>query len=288
MTFRADIRCVDCFDKGLWSFVERGGLDEQRSREVFERARNMVLPRLKSYPPPIAGATAYVFLRETFQGRDIFARDKRIFTSSLLEELPRISANLRKHSAPESEALKASAWGNMLDVGQGKPLPDLQELTELLYRPMRMDDVRSFLEKLSGASTLLILGDNAGETVLDRLFLEIARPRADVYYTVRPQPVMNDATGKDARHASLHRFSTLVNTGLDAPTVHPDLVDDKLRNLFKSADLILSKGQGNLEGLMGIRDPRLYFSFVVKCPLMSEVTGFPEGQAVFASSMELG
>jgi hypothetical protein len=288
LTFKADDRCVECFDKGLWSFVERGGLDERRSREIFEQARSMVLPRLESHPPPIAGAPAYVFIRESLQGRDIFASDKRMFTSSLLEQLPRLTEDLRRQSEPEGEALKASAWGNLLDVGQGKPLPDLNDLMELLSQPMLMDDVRTFMSRLSHARILLILGDNAGETVLDRLFLEIARPRADVYYTVRPKPVMNDATGRDARQASLHRYATLVNTGLDAPTVHPDLVGDKLRNLFESADLILSKGQGNLEGLLGIRDPRLYFSFVVKCPLMSEVTGFAEGQAVFASSMELG
>ena len=66
------------------------------------------------------------------------------------------------------------------------------------------------------AKNLLIVADNAGETVLDRVFIEEVL-NLDITYAVRAEPIINDATIEDARESGLGRCTNLISTGCNAP-----------------------------------------------------------------------
>jgi hypothetical protein len=282
MPLRSDPRCLECFRRGFADFTGSGGA------EVAESALALVAERLTAHPPPVAGVPGWELICRRLQTPDPFLERKRELTLALISELEGLRAGLMR-AGPDSAAaaLRAATWANLLDVAQGRRLPGPAELAGLLDRPLARDETGEFLDALNGASTLLILGDNAGETVLDRLFLELASPSCDVYYTVRPEPVMNDAVRADAELAGLHRVAELVETGCPAPTVMPEISGPRLRKLLERADLILSKGQGNLEGLLGTEDERLYYSFVVKCDVIADATGLPLRSGVFACSTRM-
>jgi uncharacterized protein with ATP-grasp and redox domains len=54
-------------------------------------------------------------------------------------------------------------------------------------------------QSLSTAQTVLYIGDNCGEIVFDKLFIEtIMHP--NLIYAVRGEPVINDATMTDAMY----------------------------------------------------------------------------------------
>jgi hypothetical protein len=42
--------------------------------------------------------------------------------------------------------------------------------------------------------------------------------------------------------------------------------------LYKKADMVISKGQGNFEALSGARRP-IFFLFMAKCPVIAEYAG---------------
>lgn len=287
MPLSSDPRCLECFRSGFGAFSGRGAADSGNLGEALEEALRLVAERLPDHAPPVAGAPGYAHLCRHLGVEDLFGDEKRALTQGLLTQLDRIRQGIAVSPRPAAAALRAGVWGNLLDVAQGHRLPAPDELQELLGNPLAVDDTEEFLERLEGASLLLILGDNAGETVLDRLFLETASPGADVVYTVRPEPVMNDATLADAEMAGLHRLARLVDTGCAAPTVMPDMVSPGLQRLLGEADLVLSKGQGNLEGLLGTSDERLFYSFVVKCGVIADATGLPLRSGVFARSTRL-
>lgn len=52
-----------------------------------------------------------------------------------------------------------------------------EAVREALARPFARDDSALLLKELGSAQSLLIIGDNAGETVFDRLLLEEIRDR---------------------------------------------------------------------------------------------------------------
>ena len=287
MPLRSDPRCLECFRRGFRDFYRRGSGQEIRRSPAVAEALEMVAARLADNPPPVAGEPGYLHLCKSLGVADLFMEEKREFTMGMLDELDRIRSDLLSEDRPESAALRAGTWGNLLDVAQGHRLPSPAEMLRLFETPLAVDHTESFLESLQDASLLLILGDNAGETVLDRLFLEVAAPLANVVYSVRPEPVMNDATRADAEMAGLHNLAEIVDTGCAAPTVIPGLTSARFQALFEDADLILSKGQGNLEGLIGTRDRRVYYSFVVKCGVIADATGLPVRSGVFACSADV-
>ena len=49
---------------------------------------------------------------------------------------------------------------------------------------------------------------------------------------------------------------------------------------YNNADLIISKGQGNLEGLINENDPRIFFLLMVKCDVMAENLKVDKGSFV--------
>jgi uncharacterized protein with ATP-grasp and redox domains len=287
LPLRSDTRCLSCFRRGLGAFLERTGLTGPGADNLLEGYLDRVATSLNTNPPPVAGAGIYREIREMAAHPDIYREDKSRITSALGGRIIELRKRFESDDLPLNAALRASTWGNLLDVAQGRVLPTDEDLLELLSVPLAVDDTGEFLQRMSQAATLLILGDNAGETVLDRIFLEMYEFPGAVFYAVRPFPVLNDATGLDAAEAGLEMFSTVVDTGFDAPTLVPGQISPDMESLLDHSDLVLSKGQGNLEGLLGMHDPRLYYSFVVKCPVVAEIMGLPEGSGIFTSSMRL-
>jgi uncharacterized protein with ATP-grasp and redox domains len=180
-----------------------------------------------------------------------------------------------------------ATWGNLIDVAQDRPLPGPGYVRDLCGSDLAVDDRTGFLDMLGADGRLLILGDNAGETVFDRLLLELLPPGVEAVYAVRPEPVLNDATLDDALHAGIDLHARIIDTGLDAPTVSPGMTGRVFAEEFGRASVILSKGQGNLEGLFGTRDRRLFYSFVVKCDVIAGLSGRATGSAIFVNSMNL-
>ncbi|MCD6587969.1 MAG: DUF89 family protein [Candidatus Fermentibacteraceae bacterium] len=279
MALSPDTECFECFKRGFSDFTARAGLPP----EDCDRLIAMVNENLeKGLTPPVAGTESWALLRELSKtGSDIFAGEKKHFTKQMLLHYDRLKTTFLNSRNPESRALAAGTWCNLVDSGQGTPLPKIQDLVQTFSTPLTVDRSTEFLESLRQADTLLVLGDNAGETVIDRLFLDITSFRGNRYYMTRELPVMNDATVSDAEMAGLDLVAELVSSGIDVPAVIPEMLTGKAKQIYDSADIILAKGQGNLEGLFGLNDSRVYHSFVVKCPVVSRATGIPMGSGVF-------
>jgi uncharacterized protein with ATP-grasp and redox domains len=250
---------------------------------VFEELIEMVESNLREgMTPPLAGSGSWAVLRNlSVTGSDIFAAEKQFFTKQMLLNYNSLKQAVLAAGDPEHMALVAGVWGNLIDTAQGKPLPEVETLVSSLSSPLTADHTEEFLNSLRKADSLLVIGDNAGETVLDRLFLDITSFSGKKYYMTRELPVMNDAVIKDAEQAGLNTVAELVSSGIDVPSVIPEMLTGYPRNIYESSDLILAKGQGNLEGLFGLNDSRVYHSFVVKCPVVSRATGFPRSSGVF-------
>lgn len=286
MALSPGIECLNCFKKGFSDFVSRAGL----SSADFEKLIGIVKANLElEITPPLAGSESWALLRErSLNGKDIFLPEKEHFTREMLLQYDELKKVFLQSSAPESMALSAGTWCNLIDVGQGVPLPEIEELVTVLASPLSVHQTSQFLTSLHKADTLLVLGDNAGETVMDKLFLDLTSFEGRKYYMTREHPVMNDATLKDAEMAGLNEVADLISSGIDVPGIIPDMLRGKAREIYESADIILAKGQGNLEALFGINDPRVYHSFVVKCPVVSRATGIALGSGVFSRFTNAG
>ena len=72
----------------------------------------------------------------------------------------------------------------------------------------------------------------------------------------------------------------VITNGYDTSSTILDKCSDEFMEAYNNADLIISKGQGNLEGLINENDSRIFFLLMVKCDVMAENLKVDKGSFV--------
>lgn len=147
--------------------------------------------------------------------------------------------------------------------------------------PLAVNNYDEFRSRLESSRSLLYLGDNAGEIAFDRLLIEEINRlnELETYFVVRGRPVINDVTVEDALAVGMDRVAMVVSNGSDAPATILSQCSTELQQLFRSADIIIAKGQGNYESLEG-ESESIFFLLRAKCPLIAKLLGVSVGDCV--------
>jgi uncharacterized protein with ATP-grasp and redox domains len=178
-------------------------------------------------------------------------------------------------------ALKIAATGNIIDSAIYNNIDVEHCIENELEKGFSICDIDSFEDKLKKTKTLLIIGDNAGETVFDKVLAEhLLGFNINIIYAVRDKPIINDATVKEAYESGLDSCTTIVSTGSDAPGAILEKCSNEFIDLFNKSDIVISKGQGNYEALSDCeRD--IFFLLKAKCPMISNKLGVNLNEYVF-------
>ena len=155
-------------------------------------------------------------------------------------------------------ALKIAATGNILDSAMNNNLDIKGCVEEELSKEFKICDISIFKEKLASAKKVLIIGDNAGETVFDKILLNTFL-HLDITYAVRNEPIINDATVQDAISSELDDYAQIISTGCNAPGAILDQCNEEFLEVFNQADIVISKGQGNYEALSNLTERCFFF-----------------------------
>lgn len=284
---RTDPDCLACFVTQAARAVQRlggdGGQQERAVREVL-----LLLARADhDQPPPRIAPAIYGAIGRVLGLDDPYATIKRETTAQALDALPGLRRRLEGAQDPLRAALLVALAGNIIDFGTGHAFDLEQTIDRVLATGPVVDHVDELRRELGRTRRVLYLADNAGEIVLDRLLLEQIAPGHEVTVAVRGGPIINDATLEDARAAGIAEGAglRLLEPGVTLPGIDLARSSPAFRRAFDEAELIISKGQGNYECLVGapLRAP-LFFLFMVKCELVARLTGRPLGSALAASA----
>jgi len=209
---------------------------------------------------------------------DLYLSVKQANTAEALALYPRLKALVADAADPLGMALRISAAGNIIDAVHMDDYDLWQEVEHAIVQSLQGNGLSPFREALQKANHLLILADNAGETVFDRVLIEtLAIP---VVYAVKDGPILNDVTQADALAAKIDQVAEIVTNGSATPgTILPMCSPDFLE-IFQRADLILAKGQANYETLEDLGSSKVYFLLRIKCPLVGRHIGFQPGNVV--------
>lgn len=99
-------------------------------------------------------------------------------------------------------------------------------------------------------------------------------------FVERAKPIINDITEEDAWLVGMDQVALVKTTGDGSPGAVWEHSSMEFRELFMDADVVISKGQGNLEGLIEVKHDQLYLLLVIKCELIAERIGSRKGQFV--------
>lgn len=213
---------------------------------------------------------------------DPYREIKREYNQLLLDREKDCSALIEAADEPFQLALRYAVAGNLVDFG-GKNTFTREDVTALIDRVPEIafayDNSEDLLAAVRRARSIMYLGDNCGEIVLDKLLIErILRenPSVQVTYGVRGGPAINDVTLDDAEQVGMADVARVLSSGVATPTTVLSASTEEFRRAFFDADLVISKGMGNFEVLVdGCGREDVYFLLMTKCPLVADLVGTP-------------
>ncbi len=217
-------------------------------------------------------------------GQDLFAEAKNESNRLASEQLPRLSRILKDSSNPLYTALQFAVAGNVVDLGLFEDYDLDKAINDVLKNDFARSDYRDFLVRLDQVEVVLIIGDNSGEIVFDRLLAEeLLALNKQVVYAVKGGFILNDATREDARQAGLDKLVRVVDSGCNFLGTIEGKCSKEFLDILSQADLIISKGQANYESLEGtpLAGDNTYFLLKAKCPVVAESLKVKYGELVF-------
>ncbi len=258
------------------------GLTDDQIKPLLDRVGAMIAEIPLENTPPETGAVIYRLIREKTGKEDPFAEVKKESIREALSLYLVLKQKIREAEDPLLAAIRLAIAGNVIDFGVNKTYDLEEEIEQIMYQKFAVFDYDEFRRSLEKASSILYLGDNAGESVFDRLLIEVmGKP---VTYAVREIPVINDVTKDDAVMSGLDQVAEIVSSGSEAPGTVPKLCTPAFRKRMEEADMIISKGQGNYEGLSESGLP-VFYLLKVKCPVIARDIGVKEGDIILKYSL---
>ena len=176
--------------------------------------------------------------------------------------------------------------GGYIDFGALSAVDEKTFLSLLESDSLSDNDLQTF-ESFTGqcktAGSLLLLADNCGEIVLDKLFLEQLKkqyPQLKLSVMVRGGEVLNDATVEDAEYAGIGSVAEIISSGIGVSGTVYKMLSNEAKSALDNADVILSKGQGNYEALSG-QGRHIFYSFLCKCERFTTKFDVPKLTGMF-------
>ncbi len=269
---RINESCAAClFDKQLHRTDDAAYLAEVR-RLIDTRRETDTAPYL-----------VYLFDRayeERFGKCASYREIKKQYNDLALSMEGAVREKIEASPEPMETALLYARIGNYIDFGA---MNHVDEQTFLrLFEDVKASEhdtavMESLFRQCESAESFLLVADNCGEIVLDKLFLtELRRrfPKLDISVMVRGSEVLNDATMEDAEYVGLPQTARVISSGSAAAGTIYSMLSAEARQALDSADVILAKGQGNYESLSH-QGRHIFCSFLCKCELFTERFSVP-------------
>ena len=268
---RLDSQCILCLLKRHSETAAKYG-DEGQVTAFTRDLMHMICagPVEMSAPFYTPGITK-LFTEHFGLADDRFAEEKEASNRYALERFDRLTQMVRNAADPLYAGLQGAILGNYIDFSALQGEVSFEKLDEMLALLHTIEVDRETFEALRAdlgrGRELLYLTDNAGEIVFDRVWLEVIRdlfPNLSITVCVRGGPAQNDATRADAQAVGMP--FRVIDNGTRIPGTVLELASEDLNAVLKTADVIIAKGQANVETLLDTdHGYNVYYAFLVKC-----------------------
>ncbi|MDP4274431.1 MAG: ARMT1-like domain-containing protein [Bacteroidota bacterium] len=277
--------CKFCFIRSFEKLLKERSFPEEKKDEILTAFLKYIAEVDSSQISPLIGREMEIMVKKYLNNPDPYKEEKRQSNQFLLNLYPKFKKKVETASNPFETALRLAIAGNIIDYAASTNFNVMDNINYVLNAKFGIDHSRELETAIKQANTILYLGDNTGEIVLDKLFIEtIGHP--NVYFAVKEKPVINDATMEDARYTGMDKVAKIISNGYDAPSTILDKSSKEFIEIYQHADLVISKGQGNLEGLFRSGKENTFFLLMVKCDVIARLVGVKKDDfVVFKKSL---
>jgi damage-control phosphatase, subfamily I len=267
---RTELDCLPCFFRQISRTLAYAGVNGDRGRAITLKAGSIIESASFEQAPARVSTLLHRLIR-TESGVDPYHKVKETYNRIALEKFSDVRRMAHGRDRLDG-SVRAAIAGNVIDFGIYDNVDLDRALRDAFEMPLSETDYADFSRAVQKASRVLYLCDNAGEIVFDLILIETLRELGKkVVAVVKGMPVINDATLEDALATGLHGFaSEVIDNGNDGIGTLLELCSERFLQEYRSADLIISKGQANYETLVRERDARTFFLFMVKCQVVAK------------------
>lgn len=273
--------CYACVMRQALSAARLVTDDEDFHHRCLREAAGILLRARRDMTPPEVGEQVYRTVRELSGSEDPFRHQKRRQNDTVLALLPWLRETVAAAADPLLMAVKLAIAGNSVDPGSQESFDLEKSVAGALEEEAELEAYPALCEGLSRARSVLLIADNCGEIVFDRVLLETVRAtgEADMVVAVREAPIINDVTELEAREVGIDSVATVISSGMEMPGTILTRATEQFRSAFETADIVISKGQGNWETLEEC-GREVFFLLQAKCQAVAAMNRCEEGQAL--------
>ncbi len=280
--------CIGCFfNQVLKAFrLLKPNISNDIILDAQERIMKFLLKNdIKEITSPLVGKYLYNLIGNILNDNDPYANLKKTSNQIALKFYDRIKNFIEKSDDPLLEALVLSALGNTIDFASQHKIDILNDIEKMNPKDLIINDYVKFKKSLNSTNRLVILLDNAGEIVFDKILVEILQkiyPKLEIICAVRSAPIINDATMQDAEYIKLNLLVKIIKSS-PAPGIDFSDISEELRKYLYSEDgMVLSKGQGNFETLyrLDLPNKNIFYLLKAKCNLMERIFNVKIGSLI--------
>lgn len=264
------LECVPCYIRQALDAAQMVTEDKKLQEQILRKSLIVASKFDTESSGFITQAKIQNVIKEILPDGDPYRKVKEKYnriTLGLADELKRV---IEISTDPFETSLRISLAGNIIDFGPNANLNSKilkKAIKKSLSQSLDEEKIKLLKENIDNAKRILFIGDNAGEIVLDKIFIE-KLPKEKITYVVREDYALNDATMQDAKMVGMTDTVRVITTGLDMPAAILPFCSHNFLGEYKKSDLIISKGQGNYEALCE-EDKNIFFLLKIKCPIIA-------------------
>jgi len=261
---KVELRCISCILNRGYLQIQDATDDTSLQFKTLSAILSFLAEDFKSTAnPAYLGTKRDRLIREMTGNPDPYKQKKQVSNQKALEVLPIAQSIVSKETSSELRFRKAclcAIVGNIMEFDlPDNPFKfaDLENLIQEAESDLAVDDISQIFNKAKKSEHILYLTDNAGEIVLDMLFVqELKNLGAHVTVAVKAGPILNDATIEDAKIVGMDKVADkLMSTGSDSVGLFPKECSEEFLALYRSVNFVVAKGMGHAETLTELELP---------------------------------
>lgn len=273
--------CYACAMRQALSAARLAGDDEWLHLRCVREAASILARANPEMTPPEVGEDIYRAVREFSGHPDPFRAQKVKQNQVVMALLPWLRETVAAADDPLLMAARLSIAGNAVDPGALESFDLERSVMEAVGEEGELDEYPRFRKAVDGARRVLLIADNCGEIVFDRVLVETMLDigEREVVLAVRSAPIINDVTEVEALEVGMDELCEVMSTGMEMPGTVLSRCTTEFQDEFHRADLVISKGQGNWETLED-SEREVFFLFQAKCRSVAAVNNCREGRSL--------
>ena len=239
---KIELDCLSCIFRQTLEAARMAADDEKVVREIIDEYARLVPDIDKNSRGPEVVAEVQNIIKDKTGVKDPYHDFKNDNIKSALIQYPRVKEILNNNEDSLLAALIMSAMGNSIDAGVSLEVDLETSISKAVEEGFIRSDYSLFKEKLKNSQDILIIADNAGEAIFDKLLIkELKKYEVNITYAVREEPVLNDITLREAEGMDLGKECNLISSGCKSPGIIMEDTSDQFKNIMINLTLELVK-----------------------------------------------